>query len=136
MFRKWATALLFIALPSIAQTESSHVHETDADSALQLGDYGYRHKENHAIGAIVALRKKTNTRCCDDEGECRASQVDMRARKAFLNRRWCDIPNHIQIHTGIELAGDDQALVCAGKFPSNTNTGCPTIWCITIREQY
>lgn len=96
----------------------------------QPGDYGFRHERYHEQGIVEELERKVGHSCCDHMGECRASYVDIKARKAFVDGRWCPIGHRTSIRTDIMLP-DRFALVCAGKSASSGNP-CPPIFCLAI----
>lgn len=99
-------------------------------SGGEPGDYGFRHERYHDEGLVAELERKVGHSCCDDIGECRASYVDLKARKAFVDGRWCPIGHRTSIRTDIVLP-DRFALVCAGKSQSRGNP-CPPIFCLAI----
>lgn len=101
---------------------------------LGPGDYSYLHEEYHKWGSIDELRAKTNSQCCDGMGECRATYVDMRTKKAYVDGRWCPLPeNSNLIRADVSLPPNGYALVCAGQ-SMDLYPACPKVYCVALPE--
>ncbi|NBV77359.1 hypothetical protein EBR66_04310 [bacterium] len=100
-----------------------------------IGDYGYRHMEYHKYGSIDALRRQKDgsmRSCCDNMGECRATNVNVKERKVFIDGQWCPIPPLVELREDVPLPDVDHDLVCAGKTYGRT---CPTVYCVALRPK-
>jgi hypothetical protein len=99
-----------------------------ADPGGRPGDYGYRHEDYHQRGLIEELERKAGQSCCDGHGECRATYIDLRERKVYLDGRWCPIGFRTALRFDLELP-DQFALVCAGR-PRSEGNPCPVVYCV------
>ncbi len=126
--------LTFAQTPLFAQDATPH----DVLPVIPLitddpsfGSYGYRHHELHALGSIDQLMDLTGSNCCDggEGGECRVTEIRQGPERleAFLDGRWCPLPNTVMVYNGINLPEGANAVVCASNA---AGIGCPAgVYC-------
>ncbi len=137
------TVLLFLALCTSffvtgiarAQPHQDHLNLTESlsrSNPKKLGDYGYRHHELHHTGVVASIIEHAGQNCCDggEGGECRVTKLQPHhggGFEAFLDGKWCPIPETVPILYSTKLLMDNTPVVCASE--RKGADGCPIVFC-------